>query len=355
MELARRHLAPPRRGIEIGASAMKTFPGVRSWNLNYPGSEYYDRDVQALFGLPPVPVHVFGDALRMPLPDGALDYVLSAHVIEHMPDALRALREMDRVVRPGGTLFLMVPHRDRTFDAPRPRTPLQHHLADWALRTTVASEPLAPLNHYHVWITQDFLALIDFMNAVRLVHWEIADVEDVDSIHGDGFTVVARKVAHLPEPPPADARAPVAFHQLVLDLPFQVSARTIDRIVPGARLPDAPDVPRGTWRAVPVHAGFPPVAGRPFRVEVGAPVSLPVVERVRLEPARMVVEGRHLTETSWIEVRLPGGACIRILPEHEEGRLVVARPPDAPSPRGAELRVVTPAPGGGTSAPFALE
>ena len=46
MELARRHLAPPRRGIEIGASGAKPFPGVHSGKVSFPDSEWYDRQVE---------------------------------------------------------------------------------------------------------------------------------------------------------------------------------------------------------------------------------------------------------------------------------------------------------------------
>ncbi len=354
MDLARRHLAPPRRGVQIGASGIKPFPGVRPWNLAFPDSEWFDPASQQRLGLVPAPVHLTGDTLSLPFPDGALDYCLSAHVIEHMPDTLRALREMDRVVRPGGTAFLMAPHRDRTFDAPRPRTPLQHHLADWALRTTVASEPLAPLNHYHVWITQDFLALVDFMNGVRLVDWELLDVEDLDSYWADGFTIVARRRSACPPPPPPDPQAPVAFHHLVPDLPFQVSSRTVDRILPGPRLPPAPPVPRGTWRVTPVRAGFPPAADPTFLLEVGPAAPPPIVRAARLLPDRLLVEGEHFTDLTWIEVRLPDGSTLRVLPELRDGALSVARPPGTPAPAGAVLRVVTPPPGGGAAGPVGL-
>ena len=43
------------------------------------------------------------------LPDASWDVVVALHVLEHVPDDARALRELHRILRPGGTLVLMVP------------------------------------------------------------------------------------------------------------------------------------------------------------------------------------------------------------------------------------------------------
>ena len=45
-------------------------------------------------------------------PDASLDYVRSNHSLEHLVEPAEALREMHRVLRPGGTLFIGVPTRD---------------------------------------------------------------------------------------------------------------------------------------------------------------------------------------------------------------------------------------------------
>ncbi len=49
------------------------------------------------------------DLQDIDLPDASLDTVLSAHVLEHVPEPDRALAEVRRVLRPGGRLFLQVP------------------------------------------------------------------------------------------------------------------------------------------------------------------------------------------------------------------------------------------------------
>lgn len=49
------------------------------------------------------------DLQQIDLPDAALDIVLSAHVLEHVPDTRRALGELFRVIAPGGRMYLQVP------------------------------------------------------------------------------------------------------------------------------------------------------------------------------------------------------------------------------------------------------
>jgi SAM-dependent methyltransferase len=50
-----------------------------------------------------------GSILEMPFPDASFDLVASLDVVEHLQDDGAALREMRRVVAPGGALLLTVP------------------------------------------------------------------------------------------------------------------------------------------------------------------------------------------------------------------------------------------------------
>jgi len=52
---------------------------------------------------------ICGDAYAIPLPDSSLDLVCLFDVLEHLPDERRALAEIARVLRPGGTAFFSVP------------------------------------------------------------------------------------------------------------------------------------------------------------------------------------------------------------------------------------------------------
>jgi SAM-dependent methyltransferase len=52
---------------------------------------------------------VSGDATAMPFPDAAFDVVVAAEVMEHIPADQAAMREVARVLRPGGVAAVTVP------------------------------------------------------------------------------------------------------------------------------------------------------------------------------------------------------------------------------------------------------
>ncbi len=55
--------------------------------------------------------YVAGDAARLPLRDGVVDAVVAADVLEHLDDLGAVLREVTRVLRPGGLLLFDTPAR----------------------------------------------------------------------------------------------------------------------------------------------------------------------------------------------------------------------------------------------------
>jgi SAM-dependent methyltransferase len=50
-----------------------------------------------------------GDVFRLPFPDGYFDRVICAEVMEHVHDYEGALRELARVLRPGGRMAVTIP------------------------------------------------------------------------------------------------------------------------------------------------------------------------------------------------------------------------------------------------------
>lgn len=50
-----------------------------------------------------------GDALQLPFADGEFDRVVASEVLEHIHDDVAAIRELIRVLRPGGTMAITVP------------------------------------------------------------------------------------------------------------------------------------------------------------------------------------------------------------------------------------------------------
>ncbi|HEY0342911.1 MAG TPA: methyltransferase domain-containing protein, partial [Steroidobacteraceae bacterium] len=63
--------------------------------------------------------------------DNTYDFVISSHMIEHSANPIKALREWLRILKSEGTLLLVLPHRDGTFDHKRPVTPLRHLVEDF--------------------------------------------------------------------------------------------------------------------------------------------------------------------------------------------------------------------------------
>ena len=63
--------------------------------------------------------------------EGSYDFVVASHVLEHVANPLRALIEWKRLLKPSGTLLLVLPHKAGTFDHRRPFTAFAHVKADY--------------------------------------------------------------------------------------------------------------------------------------------------------------------------------------------------------------------------------
>lgn len=66
--------------------------------------------------LVPDAVLLQADACSLPLFDSSIDAVVSANLLEHVPDDMRVLREMARVLKPGGRAVLVVPSGPTLYD-----------------------------------------------------------------------------------------------------------------------------------------------------------------------------------------------------------------------------------------------
>ena len=179
------------RGLEIGGSAHNPF-GLNALNVDMTDSPetVFKREEIRLCGRSlPVDIVAGGDAI--PRPNESQDFVVSSHVLEHFPNPIKALLEWDRLLRPGGVIFMIVPHKDRTFDRENARTPLQHLIDDYVKGNTESHGD--PNGHDHCWITEDVIQLVRWMIDNLGVQWEIIDVQDKDDKVGNGFAIVVRK------------------------------------------------------------------------------------------------------------------------------------------------------------------
>jgi SAM-dependent methyltransferase len=73
------------------------------------------------------------DITDVPFKDDAFDLIICVHVLEHVPDDGRALREMERVLRPGGAAMILVPIvlEQPTLEDPAIATPEQRKRHYW--------------------------------------------------------------------------------------------------------------------------------------------------------------------------------------------------------------------------------
>lgn len=182
------------KGLEIGGSAHNPF-GLNTRNVDYCA------DLTTVFKLEEV--RMCGEALKvdvvapgdeLPLPDESEDFVISSHVIEHFFDPIKAIKEWLRVVRPGGYVFIVAPHKERTFDKDRSRTPLQELLDRHSGK--IPRPAVDTHEHYSVWITEDLLEVSSHFK------WNVVACQDADDKVGNGFTLLIQKAPKPPAPKP---------------------------------------------------------------------------------------------------------------------------------------------------------
>lgn len=125
------------------------------------------------------------DIQSIPCEDASFDTVVSCETIEHVPDPARAVRELVRVLRPGGVLFLTTPNYMGPFGAYR----IYRRLAGRPY--TEADQPIN-----------------NFVMLPRTTHWLRAA--------GATITVVdsAQHVLLFPGRPPVHLNPPEAWHPI---------------------------------------------------------------------------------------------------------------------------------------------
>jgi predicted SAM-dependent methyltransferase len=230
-------------GIEIGA-------------LHYPLSvpadaevRYVDRFDEAqlrehypeLGGQPLVPVSLIGSAQDLSaLSDNSVDFVIANHLFEHLDNPIRGLKEMFRVLRPGGVLYLALPEPRATFDSKRELTTVEHlvrdfrrgpeqsrdgHFTEWVEKVEMFIEGgqvddvrarvrhLSEMDysiHYHVWRPDTFMDFLSAARGVTGIELELVDFAPCDRGKDNEFIFVFLKgIAGAPPTiPPLPEEAP---------------------------------------------------------------------------------------------------------------------------------------------------
>jgi SAM-dependent methyltransferase len=181
------------RGLEIGPlnRPLTTHAGMTVLYVDYADQATLKRLHPELADAIP-PVHIIDDAEVLGTVEAeSFDFLVAAHVIEHMRNPLRTLREWLRVLKPGGVLYLVVPDKRTTFDRQRVRTTLEHlildflepskerdmeHFLDYArfVHRSYGSEGVAEARrleagnvsiHFHTFIPADIVAMVRWFDA----------------------------------------------------------------------------------------------------------------------------------------------------------------------------------------------
>lgn len=96
-----------------------------------------------------IPVELADGGDAMALPEGRFDYVFSSHCLEHLVNPIAALKHWQSRLRPGGVLFLYLPHPDMEY---------------WL--------PQNCLKHLHAWRPQDMTQLVSDLGFDNVIHSE---------------------------------------------------------------------------------------------------------------------------------------------------------------------------------------
>lgn len=187
-------------GIELGAGAHNPFGLSGAINVS-PGDDLDvfrqgEIDMCGRYA----EIDVYAEANDLPFQDCTLDFVVSSHVVEHLPNPLGAFLEWNRVLRFGGTMVMIVPLPGaHPPDAGRPIVSISQVQRAYKGDYTVDDNPLGQgrRGHYYVYTLERMLRVLGWLqedsNPYRYFNWEIVLTEAKDSKVGNGFTIIARK------------------------------------------------------------------------------------------------------------------------------------------------------------------
>lgn len=102
-------------------------------------------------------VDIVSDIADIPEPDGSFDTVMCTEVIEHVPDPIGALREIVRLLKPGGTIILTAPFCALTHFSPHfYYTGFSRHFYEhWLPRMGIVIDELTWNGNYFEYLGQE--------------------------------------------------------------------------------------------------------------------------------------------------------------------------------------------------------
>ncbi|MFC1576990.1 methyltransferase domain-containing protein [Candidatus Omnitrophota bacterium] len=196
MKLAHKHCKGI--GVELGAASQNPFglPGAKNcapYSKNRSAADYREYEFYRKAQLKAcgmyADIDLAGTAESIPVEDNSQDYIISSHVIEHVPSPIGAFLEWNRSLKTGGIVFMIFPKRDALIaDRSRPVSKIREFIDVYEGKGSKCTQK----GHLWIFTLRSMLSLIDWCNKNVNLRWQILETEETDSKVGNGHTVVAR-------------------------------------------------------------------------------------------------------------------------------------------------------------------
>lgn len=82
-------------------------------------------------------VDIIADINHLPFKDNSIDEIVCTHILEHIPNLTDAMRELHRILKPHGLLFIKAPHANSLWSKSNPE-----HKTFFTMWT---------MNYYTIW------------------------------------------------------------------------------------------------------------------------------------------------------------------------------------------------------------
>ena len=155
-----REIADFARKLPAGALVLDAGAGDQPYRHHFTHCHYESADFEAVEKRY-VPSTYVCDLTRIPVEDHRFDAILFSQVMEHLPDPLAVLKELHRVLKPGGVLFYSGPlwfeEHEKPYDFYRYTRFALHHLFE---ASAFEIEDLRWLEGYLATVTKQLKAMI---------------------------------------------------------------------------------------------------------------------------------------------------------------------------------------------------
>lgn len=166
------------RGVEVGPGD-RPFPIPASARIEYGDIRKHEALENYFRTTEVTPVQDIDAQTFVGINNDSLDFVISAHVIEHLRDPIGSIVNAIRVLKVGGIHILVVPDMRYTFDRNRPETTVDHVLADFVDggASTLRNSYEEHLRYVHPYLTGETYPEADIQRYAdeNVKHWQSFD------------------------------------------------------------------------------------------------------------------------------------------------------------------------------------